>query len=184
MSISIHQVRHRQSGAALITSLLILLVLSLLAATSMQNVSMQERMVSAVRDGQVALEAAEYAAREAELKLENATVTLGEFGSTTGLYEEGNAPDLYDSDTWSDGAATGSIEALDFPTDVLAESPRYLIEFVGDVTDEEPVNNMSIVNYSSGASSGPPIGFRIVAWSSGRTGQTRRIIEVYYGKGT
>lgn len=172
-----------QHGAALLTSLLLLLVLSLLAVASMQSVSLQERMVSAVRDGQVAREAAEYAAREAELRLENETVTLGDFGTTTGLYIKATAPDIYAQATWANGTGTASISATGFPTTELAESPRYIIEHVGQVTNEELINNMAISNYTGG-SAAPPEGFRIIAWSSGRTGQTRRIIEVYYGKGS
>ena len=173
----------RQCGAALLTSLLILLILSLLAVASMQSVSLQERMVSAVRDGQIAREAAEYAAREAELRLENQTVTLGDFGVVTGLYERATAPDIYDVATWGSGGTTASIAATGFPTTELAASPRYIIEHVGQVTNEELINNMAILNYTGG-SSAPPEGFRIIAWSSGRTGQTRRLIEVYYGKGS
>lgn len=173
----------RQSGAALLTSLLILLILSLLAVASMQSVSLQERMVSAVRDGQVAREAAEYAAREAELRLENQTVTLGDFGVVTGLYVKASVPDIYNEATWGNGATTGSIAANGFPTTELAVAPRYVIQHVGQVTNEELINNMAISNYTGG-STAPPEGFRIIAWSSGRSGQTRRIIEVYYGKGS
>ncbi|MEX0605218.1 MAG: PilX N-terminal domain-containing pilus assembly protein [Marinobacter sp.] len=172
-----------QYGAALLTSLLILLVLSLLAVASMQSVSLQERMVAAVRDGQIAREAAEYAAREAELRLENETVTLGDFGVKTGLYNKATAPDIYAATTWSNGSGSASIAATGFPTSELSVSPRYLIEHVGQVTNEELINNMAISNYSGGGAA-PPEGFRIIAWSSGRTGQTRRIIEVYYGKGS
>ncbi|MDX1634637.1 MAG: PilX N-terminal domain-containing pilus assembly protein [Marinobacter sp.] len=173
-----------QRGAALLTSLLILLVLSLLAVASMQNVSLQERMVSAVRDGQIALEAAEFAAREAELVLDNNTVTLGNFGVQTGLYEKATAPNIYADATWAPGSGSASIAATGFPTSELAVAPRYLIEHVGQVTNEEQINDMAVGNYGGAGAAGPPEGFRIVAWSSGRTGQTRRIIEVYYGKGS
>lgn len=184
MSHSYRAVNQHQRGAALLTSLLILLVLSLLAVASMQNVSLQERMVSAVRDGQIALEAAEYAAREAELVLENNTVTLGNFGVQAGLYEKATAPNIYADATWASGSTSGSIAATGFPTSELAAAPRYLIEHVGQVTNEEQINDMAVGNYGGAAAAGPPEGFRIVAWSSGRTGQTRRIIEVYYGKGS
>lgn len=169
----------RQSGAALLTSLLILLILSLLAVASMQNVSLQERMVSAVREGQIALEAAEYAAREAELVLENETVTLGNFGNQTGLYTKATVPNIYLDTTWANDS---SVEATGFPTDELAQAPRFLIEAVGQVTNEEIINDLAVSNYGGASSTKAPEGFRIVARASGRGGQTRRIIEVYYGK--
>lgn len=168
----------RQGGAALLTSLLILLVLSLLAVASMQNVSMQERMVSANRDAQIALEGAEQAAREAEELLENNVVTLGNFGVQTGLYNKAEAPSQFDSATWSDGGP--SIQASDDGD--LAEAPRFFIEHIGQVTNQDPVNDLAIGNYGGASSSSPPEGFRIVAWSSGRSGNTSRVIEVYFGK--
>ncbi|WP_166266460.1 pilus assembly PilX family protein [Marinobacter caseinilyticus] len=173
----------KQTGAALLTSLLILLVLSLLAIASMQRVSLQERMVSAIRDGQIALEAAEYAAREAERVLENNTVTLGNFGVLSGLYNQATAPNIYAATTWASGSGSPSVAATGFPTTELAEVPRYLIEHVGQVTNQEQINDLAVGNYGGAGSAAPPEGFRIVAWSSGRTGQSRRIIEVYYGKG-
>lgn len=179
-----HNFDRTQQGAALLTSLLILLVLSLLAVASMQNVSLQERMVSAVRDGQIALEAAEYAAREAEALLDNNTVTLGNFGVQAGLYNKATTPDIFDDATWIAGNGSSSIAATGFPTSELSVAPRYLIEHVGQVTNQDQINNMAVGNYGGASSATPPEGFRIVAWSSGRTGQTRRIIEVYYGKGS
>lgn len=167
-----------QQGAALLMSLLILLVLSLLAVASMQNVSMQERMVSANRDAQVALEGAEQASREAEDLLENNVVTLGNFGSQAGLYNKAEAPSPFDPATWTDN--TLSIQASS--NGDLAEAPRYFIEHIGQVTNEEPVNDLAVGNYGGAASASPPEGFRIVAWSSGRSGDTSRIIEIYFGK--
>lgn len=168
----------RQDGAALLTSLLILLVLSLLAVASMQNVSMQERMVSANRDAQIALEGAEQAAREAEELLENNVVTLGNFGVQTGLYNKAEAPSEFSATTWSgDGE---SIQGTN--NGELAEAPRFFIEHIGQVTNQDPVNDLAIGNYGGASSSSPPEGFRIVAWSSGRSGDTSRIIEVFFGK--
>src|SRR5690606_35890413 len=56
-----------QRGAALFVSLMLLLVLTILAISSMQGTVLQEQMVSAQRDGQIAFEGAEHAMREAEL---------------------------------------------------------------------------------------------------------------------
>lgn len=166
-----------QKGAALLTSLLILLVLSLLAVASMQNVSMQERMVSANRDAQVALEATEDAAREAEARLDNDVVTLGDFGVADGLYTKATAPDMFSSTTWSSNDSVAASNPGSLP-----QAPRYFIEHIGPVTNEEIINDMAIGNYAGAAPSSPPEGFRIVAWSSGNSGQTFRVIEVYYGK--
>lgn len=169
----------RQKGAALLTSLLILLVLTLLAISGMQGAQLQEKMTSAVREGQTALEAAEYAVREAEEYLEQNTVTLGNFGTSGGLYTRANAPDPMDDTTWS-SADTKSVAATGFPG-TLAENPRYFVEYIGITSSAEAPGDLQITNYDDFTGGSKPLGFRIVGWSSGRSGETRRMVESYYG---
>lgn len=171
-------VRH-QKGAVLLTSLLILLVLTLLALSGMQGSQLQEKMTSAVREGQTALEAAEHAVREGEEYLENQTVTLGNFGSSGGLYTRADAPDPMDDDTW-DAANNKSIAADGFPG-ALAVKPRFFIEYIGITSSQESPGDLQITNYDDFTGGSKPLGFRIVGWSSGRSGETRRIVEAYYG---
>ena len=171
-------IRH-QNGAVLLTSLLILLVLTLLALSGMQGAQLQERMTSAVREGQVALEAAEFAVREGEQYLEDQTVTLGNFGTSGGLYTRSDAPNPMDDTTW-DSNASNSIAASGFPGD-LAENPRFFIEYIGITSSQESPGDLQITNYDDFTGGSKPLGFRIVGWSSGRSGETRRIVEAYYG---
>src|SRR5690606_36427445 len=49
----------RQRGAALLVSLVLLLIMTVLAISSMQGTVLQEGMVSAQRDAQIAIEGAE-----------------------------------------------------------------------------------------------------------------------------
>lgn len=168
-----------QRGAVLITSLMILLVLTLLALSGMQGSLLQDKMTSAVREGQISLESAEFALREAEKVLEDNTVTLGNFGTDNGLYTRADAPDPLDSATW-DSSGTASLEATGFPG-TLAENPRFFIEYIGDTSSSESPGDAQITNYDDSTGGSKPLGFRIVAWSSGRNGETRRIIESYYG---
>lgn len=168
-----------QKGAALLTSLLILLVLTLLALSGMQGSLLQEKMTSAVREGQISLEAAEYAVREAEELLELNTVTLGNFGSDNGLYTRAGAPNPLADSTWN-SSGTASLEATGFPL-TLAENPRFFIEYIGETSSAESPGDLQITNYDDHTGGSKPLGFRIVAWSSGRNGETRRVIESYYG---
>ncbi len=168
-----------QQGAVLITSLLILLVLTLLALSAMQGSLLQDKMASAAREGHIALEAAEYALREAEEVLEDNTVTLGNFGSDNGLYGRTLAPDPMLDATW-DNSGTASLAATGFPG-TLVESPRYLIEYIGQTSSEESPGDLQVTNYDDQTGGSKPLGFRIVGWSSGRNGQTRRIVESFYG---
>lgn len=57
---------HRQQGAALIVTVLLMMVISLLALTAMTRNNLDERMAFNQRDRQVALQAAEAALREGE----------------------------------------------------------------------------------------------------------------------
>lgn len=168
-----------QQGAALISSLLILLVLTLLALSGMQGSLLQDKMASAAREAQIALEAAEFAVREAEELLEDNTVTLGNFGSDNGLYGRTQAPDPMLDATWS-STGTASLAAAGYPG-TLAEPPRYFIEYIGQTSSEESPGDIQITNYDDQTGGSKPLGFRIVAWSSGRSGQTRRIVEAFYG---
>jgi type IV pilus assembly protein PilX len=174
----------RQSGAALLTSLLILLILSLLAVSSMQSSSLQERMVSAQREGYMAMEGAELALREAELAIEN-LASPASLSAVTGFYEKGTAPrgaDVFDPSNWS---ASNTV-AVTVPTvnskPLFPEAPRYFVEFVGDaqlsVGNESADVNMT--NYSHETGAAVAKAFRIVARGTGATGESQRIIEEYY----
>lgn len=61
--------RHAQRGAALVISLLLLLVMTILALSSSQTSRVQERIAGNSRDYQLALQAAETALRAAEKTL-------------------------------------------------------------------------------------------------------------------
>jgi len=179
-----HNMRGFQRGAVLLTSLLILLVLSLLAVSSMQNSSMQERMVSAQREGYMAMEGAELALREAELAIEN-LASPSCFASIDGFYEKGTAPrggNVFDSANWtgSNSVPVAVPSVNDSP--LFPEQPRYLVEFVGDaqveVGNESADVNMTNYTHETGATVAKA--FRIVARGTGATGASQRILEEYY----
>lgn len=58
--------RHPQAGAALITALILLLVLTVIGVTSLANTVMEERMAGNMRERQIAFQASEAALREGE----------------------------------------------------------------------------------------------------------------------
>lgn len=175
----------RQHGAALVMTLLILLVLTLLAASNMERVTMQELMVNAQRDGDVTLELTEDVLREAERRIDNGLVVLSDFDEGGPLYVAGSAPDPEQAATWADGAsfeATESYTAWQVAFDGRTfPVPRYFIELVGDVAGMSQVTDVVMAgrqDMTTGAAR--PQGFRIVAMSQGFSGNARRIVEVYY----
>lgn len=164
-----------QSGAALILSLLLLLVLTLLAVSSMQGTIMQERMVSGEREGMQSLEIAESALRDAEVTLEGINV-LSVFDGTDGLYGQGDAaPDPLTFD-WSTG---NNAIAADQVGDV---TPRYFIQHMGDANQPEQLTDIVIEGYTNETGAANAQAFRIVAWSPGATGESQRVIESYYAR--
>jgi len=164
-----------QSGAALILSLLLLLVLTLLAVSSMQGTIMQERMVSGDREGMESLEIAESALRDAELLVESINL-LSQFNGTGGLFgEDDDAP----NPATLDWASSDNVLTADT---VGGVTPRYFIQHMGDARQPEQLTDLVVEGYQHETGAVEAQAFRIVAWSPGRTGESTRIIESYYAK--
>ena len=123
----------RQRGVVLFVSLIMLLVMTLIGVTGMQNSSMEEKMVSNVRDIELSFQAAEAALREAEAGLQVAV--LQEFdGTNTGLYQpaaRGNPPLWEVASTWSSGGSISYTGSLGY----LSAQPQYIIEELPPVPD-------------------------------------------------
>lgn len=187
---------YRQKGVALLMSLVILLVLSLLATSSMQNSIMQERMSTSSREGLMALEAAEAALREVEEDLEGLT-SLNGFGGSNGMHDKGDAPGVFDSATWTTDSKSQSASEVDGIT------PRYFVEYRGPVsltaeTNGGTVDGIMNLNFegkgklSGGGGAAGTAGpggadltgraesMRIVVMAQGPSDQSRKIIEAYY----
>lgn len=166
----------RQRGAALLMSLVILLVLTLLAVSGMQGSVMQERMATAQREGVIALEAAEAGLRQAEQVLDGLT-DLTDFGSTNGFYlaTDTDLPSPYAAATW-DPSGTSSAAG----TAVNGLTPRFYFEYKGEVTlnalDELPRNlagGLPQTDVTMHAA-------RVVVMGPSPSGEGRRIIESFY----
>lgn len=164
-----------QSGVALLMSLVILLVLSLLAISSMQGSVMQERMATAQRDGVVSLEMAEAGLRQAEAVLEN-LANLDSFGTQAGFFEpaDDDLPNPYAHNIWADDDVTIAGTAID------GRTPRYFFEYKGKVSldsEDELPRDLGSQQQSS------PVELdaaRIVVMAPGPSGDSRRIIETFY----
>lgn len=177
--------RH-QGGVALVMSLIILLVMTVLALSSMQGTSLQESMVSAQRDAQIALEGAEHALTEAEALLSQPTVPS--FTDSNGLYTEtGDAPagkEYFSSATWASGenpkTQAASMPQVDGRA-MLAEAPRFFIQaLAADAIADNKTMPLNMGGYGAGEDADIKMtAYRVVARSTGRTGQTPRVIEAY-----
>ncbi len=172
--------RAKQSGAVLVVSLIILLVLTLLSVSAARTTLLQEKMTFAVNDAHLALKSAEMAIVDAENLIEGLAGTSGFVaGGTNGLYSTDDSPDaLGATATWAAGVTTAATSLPD--PDVTAA--RYYIEHLGTLGDTSGAGNINITNYGQSTGAGTLTAFRIVAKGTGLSDNSQRIIISYYAK--
>lgn len=146
----------RQRGAALITGLIFLVILTLLGITAMRTSTLEERIAGNTRDRNVALQAADTALRDGERDImfvckkpddTSCTKRVLAISGRTGFDDKctnglcykpsGFTPSVWKDDTFglSKGAETGEDPSVEFgeytntpEIEGLAAQPRYLIE--------------------------------------------------------
>lgn len=171
----------RQSGAALVIGLILLLVMTLLGVTAMRGTTLQERMSGALSDQNVAFQAAETALRQGEDVL--SSVTAPDF-SAQGWYEQDDGklrPDW--AEKASDPAEVGDDGVITYVNaenkDMeWGEPPEFYIERMPPV----------VITGSSGASKAIGDGtvkeeyelYRVVARGFGKTQTTVAVVESIY----
>jgi len=179
-----------QRGAALVISLLILLVMTVLGVAAMGTTTLQERMANNNRQQQVAFQAAEAALRTAENWLATNITSIpsltANFNSTapisghyaerapvTGVatYPRPGAFSIYDDNDWL--TAGNAVEVATVTT--VTQNPRYIIEYVGRVGPPP-------TDYSGKKPDTRQYGFRITAvgWGEGATPNSRYLVQSSY----
>lgn len=169
--------RRSQSGAILILTLIVLLVITVLGASSVQGTSLLERMARTTADTSVAFRAAEAAMIAAEKIVEDETVLTAYQTNVAGKYEAqavGVTPRWNVDATW-DGVNS---VAVDY-SDGVAQ-PLYIIEFTRSVLSEEDRLNMDNVGGETGAARTQV--FRVTALGTGKTASSKVLLQSTYGK--
>lgn len=167
---------YRQRGAALVISLMILIVMTLIGITGMSTSSLEEKMAGNSRDRALAFQAAEAALREAEGYYEGTIVSIGAAfdGTNAGLYPAGSSPDIYDDATWANSRTySGAIDGV-------AEQPAYIIELLGEVGDTS--DDLNVSNYGESSGVGDLMAARVTARGVGGTDDTEVFLQTTYGK--
>ncbi len=177
-----------QSGAVLIVSLIILLLLTLLGVTSIRTTTMEEKMAGNMRNRDLAFQAAESALREAETAIRNMINTANFYGGSNGAGRVNgyysafnpttNTPDIKaiitSPSTWTDNSK--SIEANAVPG--VASAPRYIIQHSQHVV---PPGGINFGSYGANKAGAEIDYFKIYARGSGGTDNAQVILESNYG---
>ena len=169
--------RHRQKGAVLVVTLMILLVVTLLTVSNMRSSVLQEKMAGNTSDRNVAFQAAESALREGEVFLES-IVSLGDFQGQAGLFgRTDDEPVFYSGTTWSD--STNHVVA---DTDVgTYQRPQYFIKNMTTVEGATGALNMS--GYGDNKGSGDVTIFRVTVKATGTSADSAEVIlRTQYGR--
>lgn len=119
----------REAGAALIVSLIVLLILTILGVAASRMSQLEERMTGNTQDANVALQAAEAALRTGELFLMQPDLPY--FVGDDGLYEPAPAtgPPLWETVDWNAALAVRSYDGFATAAGSLSNADaRYFIE--------------------------------------------------------
>ena len=163
----------KQSGAVLMVSMIMLLLLSIIGVTGSQVTSLEEKMAGNSYDQNIAFQATEEALRSGEQVIDD-LANLSTFDGTNNATNNGTGgqfsptqrPDYTAGNTW---ANTSEPSANAIP--LVATQPRYFIHYIGN-QPSDPLD----------PSSDPVSMFRIVARGTGRQDTTRVFLQAYYGK--
>jgi type IV pilus assembly protein PilX len=141
-----------ERGASLIVSLIFLIVLAMLGVTVAGVTGLEERMASGTRDRDLALQAAEAALRDAEVKLADPLFRAGAFPAFDP--ERANSAEFWEEcfETKDDQCADIKAPATNLPTGTgsLVEQPQFVIE------KKNPVGTTQIFLVTARAVGGSP----------------------------
>lgn len=164
-----------ESGLALIVSLMILIVLTLLGLSAARTTVLEEKMAGNLRDENLAFQSAESALRDAEAFIES-VASVNAFNDTGGLYSQATPdPDYFSTASWG---ATNSL-AYSGSIPGVASQPRYIIKYVGVISSGGAALNIG--GYGNQQAS-VLHAFRITARGTGGRDSTRAILQEFYAR--
>jgi type IV pilus assembly protein PilX len=167
----------KQQGVALIISLIILLVLTIIGVQSMNTSILEERMAGNYRDKKMAFEASESALKAAGdfLSLQS-TIPVANASGSNGIYTFGSA-NIRSGAFWQGIANQNSLTGL-------AEGPKYIIEERGELSGSvSGANSVAEVGaMSKQTKSDKKYGYRVTARGVGGSTSTVVILQSDYEK--
>lgn len=186
---------NRQKGAALATSLIILLMLTLMGVAAMQTATLEEKMAGNLRNENLAFQAAEAALRAGEAYLQGGIGSfMADENATSlalnpaGLYQPTLSPDKerwQQNNIWTEAGS----RVHDLALAGLAEKPRYIIEDLSSYTrctNDGDCTNVPLPRRPGGSIKFGPVSdvgrFRITARGIGGTTDAVVLLQSYYNR--
>ncbi|MDQ2068807.1 pilus assembly PilX family protein [Natronospira bacteriovora] len=176
----------QQRGAALLFSLIILLLLTVIGVTALQTTTLQERMAGAQRDRYIAFQVAEATVREVERFLDQ--LVLPTFDGTNGLHHHASSPLnlVYEDDKrrvdWVATFAQSSVNPRSYDGAVIQSA-----------LPDGAVRPLWVVEEVPSAGAGGPVAadeasvegniYRITTLARGPSGRSLVVLQVVYRRG-
>lgn len=174
----------KQKGAVLAVGLMMLLILTIMVISSNGSTLLQEKMSSALLEGQMSLQAVESGVKDAQAYIDTlATLTSFNDTGTGGLYAEGKGPTidgLFSSAVWT---TANSRTSSSYSMQGKNYTSQYFIESLGVMAlPDENMDGFNVVGYGQTTGGGDVNAFRAVVRTTGGSGNTERIVEVQFGR--
>ncbi len=170
---NINQIRG-QSGFALIMSLLLLVVLTILGLTSSQSTRTEIAMAGNMRESDMAFQVAELGLASAEQFVQDNNKSA--YNDNSGLISlTGMDPDYFDKANW-DGV---QVSSANIPN--AYSQPLFIIKHLG----ERSQNDVALVNIGGYGTAQPGkivSNYRATAKGGGQTDSASRMVQSYYGQ--
>jgi type IV pilus assembly protein PilX len=168
------EMAHPQRGAALITALLLLVVLTILGMSVMQMSRVQEKMAGNTRDINVSFESAEGALRNAEALIAKQSSRPVACPDTSCPFRAlSSVPDVSNqSKDWWSSNGQAFADAGGNPMSGVSDNPRYVIEEIAQVAPiPDPTNPQPGRTF-----------YQVTARSTGASGLANTIVQSTYAR--
>ncbi|MBY0545391.1 MAG: hypothetical protein K2Q14_07590 [Gammaproteobacteria bacterium] len=172
-SIKLKNLPARQQGAVLFVALMILLILTFIGISTLNNAPIQEKIADNYQETNRTFQAANSVEREAETFLAGLSDTSS-FNNTGGLYTTGNAPDAFATGTWTGTATRASSQTFS-----QISTPQYFIELIGSFSSGS--ESLNTYNYGQNPNTNPVTVFRIVVYATDTSNTASTLVQSFYG---
>ncbi|WP_110669122.1 pilus assembly PilX family protein [Salinicola halophilus] len=173
----------QQRGAALLVTLVLVALISLLTLGASETARLQQRLASNELAHQMAFQAAEAALKDAERRIsETADLTLFCSGGDA-VYPITTQAGLEDDDRWRRLEQQGRAVDLSLYSvegSELAPPPRYLVGCIAPALIDGYFDTEPVVKGQASESANPRYFFRVFAIGYGPAGQARQRLEARY----